>query len=199
MNTFRNEHRDVTTIRAIMPAILFLIALTASAFGQYKAGDVELQFAGNMGSYYSVHRYNVYVERTYKYALVSVSSGYYVMDGGAVEFAFDLYAMEKWQPIKQYVLGFSYTQVINDFPIAPFGRIGLGLNSVDWPQGYIWESGGIADGLNDLAAYFNLGIGAKALVSKHAAVKVELNIRAASTDRDSFSNSSLLFGVSLIL
>jgi hypothetical protein len=193
-------------------SIALLMLASGSVLGQ-KKGDVELSLAGSFGS--SSMSQGSY-SSDMKYAILSVSSGYYLIDGLSVEPEIDWLAMKDGFPGWLFLGNVSYTYpgIDERHRIAPFIRVGYGVsNSV---QALTMQLLARTSNKMDVGV-FNVGGGLKLGLVERAFLRAEVYYRqfnwtesssyydyasqrylAQSADAK-FSNFGMSMGLSIIL
>lgn len=198
--------RSILTIIAVM-------LLVSAADSQFKQGDVELSFFGNMGSFESKSTTSGLYGDTYsdsrKYITISFASGYFIIDGLSLEPEVKWIAVEKTSPAFYLLGNISYTHLLPESKVGLFARVGYGVsNSILAPI-----FGGIIIRNSDKLdiCTFNAGAGTKYLVHEHVALRVEINYKSQSWSREetywgtttkyetSNTDIGLLLGFSILL
>jgi hypothetical protein len=119
--------KEGTVMNITRFSIALLILLSGTVLGQ-KKGDIELSVAGTFGSS-NMSRSGSSSDT--KFAVLSVSSGFYLIDGLSLEPEIGWIAMEDDFPGWLFLgnLSYTYPEIDQQHRIAPFIRIGYGVSN----------------------------------------------------------------------
>lgn len=188
--------------------VMLFFAIQLSA--QTEKGKFELSATGTLGSYtistkysYSYSNYSNSHEDTYKYVLLGLRPGYFLIDN--LEFEPEILATfaEKDEPSFSLSANAAYNIRIPESRIVPFVLAGYGLsNSIPVLNTLLGRTSDKMDIGN-----LNLGLGAKVFITQSAAIRAEYRYQRFTWDNStSYSSSSttidshrLLFGISFFL
>jgi hypothetical protein len=191
----------------------FILLFSAIVFAQdaentfFQSGKVELNFlidAGKMSTTYEANNsYQKFIGSSRAgYLLFSVLPGFFVADGLSIEPEISILALEDAKPSFSIIPNLSYTYLIPQSRIALYSRAGYGLSNSRSLFGLLIRNSDKMD-----IGILNFGTGIKYLVSAGAALRIELNYKRTSQERDfnEFTENTtlqtfrLLFGFSVLL
>lgn len=172
-----------------------LLIICQQLNAQFKAGDIELSFAGSLGTTTTHIAFGgLTVEKSSNYFSLFSSTGYYVMEGLAVESEIGMLLVEEKEPGYALLLGLSYNLMIPNTNSALFGRVGYGkANSL-----FIPEVGNVFQKLtkNFDVDMISITLGMKHLITPNIPLKFGINYRQ-STYSEPFSSPSIIFSNAL--
>jgi hypothetical protein len=179
--------------------IVALIALYSTSYGHFKQGDLELGFNVGMGMMTTEYKF---LSKDYSESLnffgLSVTPGYYIVDGFSIEPEIGITAIEEEYPSFFLLGNLSYTYIQTNSNWGPFIKLGYGIsNSYNMFPGekiYMHSSNEM-----DLSI-LNVSAGIKAILGNVLVLRSELNYRAISKDGSDSSLSwlSVLTGFSIL-
>lgn len=195
---------NVIIMKQHILASLIVLGLTAPAGAQYTKGSWEMTLLGGFNSISSSRNGGSGDAETY--VGVFLSPAYYIIDGLAIEPEIGITTTLNGNETGIKLLAnatYTFTSFSEGKKIAPYVKAGYGVSN-----GIEFQLGGTGTGLiwevyDEFAvSVLNLGVGAKWLIGKDAAVRTELNYNNQSDSNVngdySLSRVGLLLGVSLL-
>lgn len=178
-------------MKSIFISVFSLLIFCQQLYAQFKAGDVELSFDGSLGTTTTHIAFGgLTVENSSNYFSLFSSTGYYVIEGLAVESEIGMLLVEKKEPGYALLLGLSYNLMIPNSNSALFGRVGYGkANSL-----FIPEVGNVFQKLTKEfdVDMISITLGIKHLITPNIPLKFGVNYRQ-STHSEPYSSPSIIF------
>lgn len=201
-------------MRSSLLVLTLSLVITSIAGAQFRKSDVELTFSASFGAWESGinvastepnSNFTTVFTEVRNFVSLSVTPGYYILDGLSIEPELGMIAVEKRKPTFFLLGNISYTYLIPNSIVAAFALTGYGVsNAVTYPM---YGNALMQSSQSLHIPIFNAGGGVKILATSDIIIRTEINYRKFKwTDESSYykeenkhSTTAFIFGFSILL